>query len=134
MGTASKPRKRRQGSSTGSAPSPRRRSPVHLFEEAPLAISRSISLDTLAKTIPSRPRLAPISGPRPKAHIRIDLPEGTVVRLIVVNDEGELVDTLLDGWVPAGTHDLCDLCLPNGAYKLRLETPNAWHVAGIMIG
>lgn len=93
-----------------------------------------MSLDTLAKTIPSRPRLAPISGPRPQAHIRIDLPEGTVVRLMVINEEGDLVDTLLDGWVPAGTHDLCDLCLPNGAYKLRLETPNAWHIAGIMIG
>jgi hypothetical protein len=100
----------------------------------PPALSRSSSLDTLATRIPVRARLVPKSGPRPLAKIRFDLPEGTVVRLIAMGEENELVDTLVDGWLPAGTHELCDLCLPNGAYKLRLETPSTWFVAGIMIG
>jgi hypothetical protein len=68
------------------------------------------------------------------ATISFDLPEGTVVRLIVLSEDNEPVDTLVEGWLPAGTHKLCDLCLPNGAYKVRLETPNSWFVAGIMIG
>jgi hypothetical protein len=104
------------------------------LEESPTALSRSTSLDTIAEHIPQRVRLVPRSAPRRLARIGIELPEGTVVRLMALDDQNVIVDTVVDGWLPAGTHELADLCLPNGAYKLRLETPTTWCIAGIMIG
>lgn len=112
----------------------RRRTAIAFPDDRNLALSRTSSLDTLATRIPRRIRLLPTSGPRAAAKIGLELPEGTVVRLIVLSEGSDVIDTLIDGWLPAGMHELCHLCLPNGAYRLRLETPNAWHVAGIMIG
>lgn len=109
-------------------------SSLDFLVNSPTLLSRSSSLDTLATRVPIRTRLIPRSGPRPKARVGIELPEGTVVRLLAIDEQNVVVDTLVDGWLPAGTHELCELCLPNGVYKLRLETPSAWHIAGIMIG
>lgn len=112
----------------------RRGSSVNFLDESPTALARSASLDTIAARVPTRIRLVPNSGARPQARINIELPEGTVVRLLALNELSEVVDTLIEGWLPAGTHELRNLCLPNGAYKLRLETPSTWYIAGIMIG
>ena len=135
MATGTRPDQKRPKAKTKSKmPRSRRGTSILFLEDMPLALSRTSSLDTVATRIPRRIRLLPTSGPRAGATIGVELPEGTVVRLIVLNERSDVVDTLIDGWLPAGTHELCDLCLPNGAYRLRLETPNAWHVAGIMIG
>ena len=135
MPTVTRPEKKlRKAQKKSKARHGRRSASFPFVEEMPLSLSRSLSLDTLATPIPRRIRLVPKSGSRSNAAVEVDLPEGTVLRLLLLNEQSDVVDTLVDGWLPAGAHELCDLCLPNGSYKLRLETPNAWHVAGIMIG
>jgi len=135
MATVTRPDKKGQEAKTKSKmPRIRHGTSILFFENMPLALSRTSHLDSTATRIPRRIRLLPTSAPRAGAAIGLELPEGTLVRLLVMNERSDVVDTLLDGWLPAGTHELCDLCLPNGAYRLRLETPNAWHVAGLMIG
>lgn len=127
-------KKRRKGKSGRGRRRTRSGIALPFLEEQPAALSRSASLDTLAVHVPQRIRLIPGSGPRLKATIGIELPEATVVRLLAMNEQNDIVETLVDAWLPAGTHRLSNLCLPNGGYKLRLETPNMWYVAGIMIG
>lgn len=100
----------------------------------PAALPRTTSLDTLATSIPTRIRVIPRSGNRGLASVRIDLPEATVVRLLVLDRNEELVHVPMEGWLPAGTHELRDLPVADGTYKLRLETPTTWYVAGIIIG
>lgn len=134
MATLTRPAKSRR---TKSKPAIHRTSSgtsLLFLEGGPTALSRSTSLDTIAERVPQRIRLVPRSAPRRLARIGIELPEGTVVRLLALNDQNVIMDTLVDGWLPAGIHELADLCLPNGAYKLRLETPIMWYITGIMIG
>ncbi len=61
----------------------------------------------------------------PSTNIQFTLPASVIVRLQVFNIQGQLIQTLIDGNVPAGQQNIRfdGSNLSNGTYVYRLETP-----------
>ncbi len=61
----------------------------------------------------------------PQTTIRFDVPEAAEVQLGIYDVLGRQVRVLVDGQIPAGTHEMAFEAggLPSGTYLVRLETP-----------
>ena len=61
----------------------------------------------------------------PQTRLRYDVPEASVTRLVIFDALGRQVRVLVNGQMPAGTHEVVfDAAgLPSGTYLVRLETP-----------
>jgi hypothetical protein len=71
----------------------------------------------------------------PATRITFDLPAGEHVRLTLLNLRGECVHTLLDGYQPAGPHELVldGSRLATGTYFLRLEAGNRTNTRKLLL-